>query len=374
MDPLPRIAPESPTMARRLFLTQVALVAAMTFTVVVVAAVVAPPVFLEHLRRAGHAGQPQVLLHAQEALLYAGLTALGVGVVVAGLGALALSGGLTRRITRGLDALSRGAERVAAGHYDEPVAMPVATRELDAVAGAFNTMAVEIASTEARRRRLLMDVAHELRTPIAAIEVTLEGWQEGVVEPDEDTLAVLRGQSRRLARLADDIRDVTAAEEGRLSFHRESTSTGALVAAAIAAAAPRASDGGVRLRTLGADRRLLADPGRIVQVLDNLLANALRHTPPGGTVTVTTGGDDRAVRITVADTGEGIDAADLPHVMERFYRTDAARSRRDDRGSGVGLSISRAIALAHDGDLTVTSAGLGHGATVTLTLPAAPKD
>ena len=123
-----------------------------------------------------------------------------------------------------------------------------------------------------------------------------------------------------------------------------------------------------------AGRGAAGDPARLGQVLDNLLANALRHTPAGGSVTVSIRGDRGDVLIAVRDTGEGIDEVDLPHVFERFYRADASRARRDGSGTGVGLAISRAIALAHDGSLTADSDGPGRGATFTLRLPAQGPD
>jgi two-component system sensor histidine kinase BaeS len=124
-------------------------------------------------------------------------------------------------------------------------------------------------------------------------------------------------------------------------------------------------------RPAAAPARVNADPDRLREILDNLLSNALRHTPAGGTVTVTTTGDRARVAVTVADTGDGIAAEHLPHLFERFYRVDPARSPATG-GSGIGLTIARALTYAHGGDLRAASAGPGHGATLTLTLPAAP--
>lgn len=356
------------TLATRLLTTQALVIAAMALTVMVVAVSIGPPVFNAHMAQTGHSDQPLVLQHAREAFFIAGFTALAVGSVVAGLGALALSRRLTHRFTDGLDALQAGADRVATGHYDQPVDVPELA-ELSAVASAFNQMAAELDSTETRRRRLLTDIGHELRTPIATIQLTLEGWAEGIVEPDAEVLAALRAQSERLARLAADLRDVSAAEEGRLHIQPVATTTTEVIDAAVQAATTRFAAAGVHLTTRITDLPLYADLGRIGQVLDNLLSNALRHTETGGRVAITTTSSAVSTAITVTDDGEGIAAEDLDHVFERFYRADAARSHRLGQGTGVGLAISRAIARAHGGDLTGDSAGQGRGARFTLTLP-----
>lgn len=364
----------SGSLARRLLVGQTLVVLGMTVSIVVAAALVGPAVFNDHMRRAGHGDQPDVLEHAQEAFLSAGLQAIGVGLLVAAVGALVVSVVTTRRLGRWLDTLSGGAVRVSAGRYDQPVELAGSSPELERVADAFNGMAGQIQTTEARRRTLLTDVAHELRTPIAAIDVTLEALEDGVLVPGPDTYATLRAQSGRLARLASDIRDVSAAEEGRLILNPETASTADVVGEAVQHWGQRFEEAGVTLvHPAGPDIAIRVDRARIGQVLDNLLANALRHTPTGGHVEMRSSLVDGGVGVAVTDDGEGIDPEALPHVMERFYRADTGRSRIDGSGTGVGLAIARAIARAHGGDLHAHSAGRGRGATFTLSLPSSPK-
>jgi signal transduction histidine kinase len=182
---------------------------------------------------------------------------------------------------------------------------------------------------------------------------------------------VLRTQTGRLRRLAEDVASVSRAEVHQLDLHPEPAAPGDLVRDAVAAARPRYAAKGVALveRVEPDPPPVRVDRQRIGQVLGNLLDNALRHTPAGGTVTVTVAGTPAGVRLVVADTGEGIPAADLAHVFERFYRVDAARDRAHG-GSGIGLAIVRALVHEHGGRVTAASDGPGSGATFTVTLPA----
>lgn len=358
-------------MASRLVVAQAVVIAAMAITVVAVAALVGPAQFRHHMTMAGPA-DPEVLLHAEAAFRSAGLTAMAAGVLIAGALALAASALVTRRITSGLSALAAGAARVAEGDYATPVTVGRADRELAGVASGFNDMARRIADTEATRRRLLTDLAHELRTPLAAIDLLIEGIEDGVVAPGAATLATLRGQTDRIARLAQDVRQVSAAEEGRLGIQLEPVRVPELVTAVAQAALPMLVDRGITLRSVNPTPNVivLGDVVRLGQVLDNLLRNAGQHTPAGGQVEVWSDAPAGLVRIGVRDSGEGISADDLPHVFERFYR---GGSRRHDEGAGtgVGLAISRAIAVAHGGSLRATSDGEGRGAEFVLTLPVA---
>lgn len=356
----------------RLVLAQVLVLVVMTATLALVAWLVGPRVFDEHLREAGHGDQPHVLEHAQEAFRAAGLTSAGAGLLAAALATALVGALLFGRIGRSLTALSAGARRVASGDYDEPVQVADAGPEIDELAGAFNDMAHQIADTETTRRRLLTDLAHELRTPIAAIDVTLESLEDGVVDLNSSTLATLRAQTARLTRLAVDIRDVSAAEEGRLDLHPRSVRVSDLLEDARTAAAPAfvARSVGLVVEPVADDPTVQVDPTRISQVLDNLLRNALQHSPVGSTVTLraTVRGD--SVQLRVVDQGTGVAPEHLPHLFERFYRADSARHHDADEGTGVGLAISRSIARAHEGSLEARSDGPGRGTEFTLTLPA----
>lgn len=362
------------SVARRLLVGQTLVLVGMTVSIVAAAVLIGPAVFDEHMRRAGHADQPDVLEHAEEAFYSAGSQALAVGLLVAIAGALVVTLATTRRLGGWLTSLSVGADRMSAGHYEEPVQLAGASPELERVATAFNGMAAEIQTTESRRRSLLTDVAHELRTPIATIDVTLEALEDGVLVPDAETYATLRAQSARLARLAADIRDVSAAEEGHPLRSVAEVATADLLNGAEQRWSRRYDDAQVTLSAYTQRNTLVCvDRARIDQVLDNLLANALRHTPPTGSVRIRAGRHKAMAVIEVVDDGEGIDAASLAHVMERFYRADPGRASVDGSGTGVGLAISRAIARSHDGDLVASSEGPGLGATFALMLPTFTK-
>ena len=342
---------------------------AVTFVLVALAA--GPPLFRTHIRDALGTVTPAVSRHLDDAFATAAGISIGIGTAAALLTAAAVSLLVTRRLSRPIRALGAAADQVAAGDYAARVTPPRLGPELDTLTGAFNAMATALAATEATRRRLLADAAHELRTPLATLDAYLEGLADGVRAPGQETWDVLAGQTARLRRLADDIAVVSRAEEGQLPLHPVPIAPNRLVTTAVQAARPGYDHQGVKLTTRLAPQlpSLAADPDRLAQVLAGLLSNALRHTPPGGQVTVSTEAAGPGVTITVTDTGDGIAAGHLPHIFERFYRADTARDRAHG-GSGIGLTIARALIAAHGGALTAASDGVGTGARFTITLPA----
>lgn len=359
------------SLTTRLLVSQIGVSLAMALTMVVVAAIAGPPLFEAHMLEAGH-NSPDVLEHSEEAFNAAGALALGIGLAIAATGAIIVSVLISSRLRRSLTDLGEAASRISDGEYGLRVES-ADSRELATLADSFNTMAGKLATVEGSRRRLLTDLAHEIRTPLASMEICVESLEDGAIEPGPEAWAILTSQIERIARLAEDLGQVSAAEEGRLNLKRRPTDANALAEAAVLAARDGFERKDLRLNlhpgpTLPVD----VDPARIGQVLGNLLSNALRHTPSGGSVDVEVAADGDAVTIKVTDDGEGIAAEHLSRVFERFYRVDAARDR-EHGGTGVGLAISRAIALAHGGDLTASSAGLGEGATITLRLPRAGR-
>lgn len=361
------------TLAARLLAGQAVTITATAVTIVLTALVMGPPIFDDHLRRAGHGDQPLVVLHAAEAFRSAGLISLLVGLVMAGAGALGLGLFVSRRIAAPLRDCARAAARVAAGDYSAAVAVAHPTAEVAVVQRSLNDMAAQLARTEAVRARMLADLAHELRTPIASLRALLEAIEDGVSRPDGPTLAALREQTDRLERLARDVAEVSAAEQGHLNLRPTAMDVASWLDGVAVAARERARGTGVRLVLELAPglATLHGDPSRLTQALDNLLANAVRHTPAGGQVVLRATRGSAGLRLEVVDTGDGLAAEQLPHVFDRFYRTDAARDR-DHGGVGIGLTISRAIVRAHGGDVTASSAGLGRGATFAVSLPALP--
>ena len=357
--------------SRRLVLTQFAVLVTMAFMVAGTALVVGPVLFDRHMVESRH-DEPVVVAHAEQAFRAAGLVSLAVGLAGALVVAAFSAWVLNRSLARGLDALVEGAARVAGGDYDHPVQMPPATAELERVAAEFNNMADQVAHTEVTRRRLLTDLGHELRTPLAATRVTLEGLEDGVVDFTPETLGVLQRQNQRLEAVAADISEVSRAEEGRIPLDLRRVAVDDVARAATTAFLLPCQPAGVSLQVdLGAGDAARADidPARIGQVLDNLLRNALQHTSAGDTIRVSSRVDDGHVDVTVADTGVGISAEALPHLFERFYRAADSRTRDQDGGTGVGLAIARAIARAHGGTLDAASDGPGAGATFRLRLP-----
>ncbi len=364
-------------LAGRLFVAQTLVVLTGGVTLGLVAAAIGPATFHDHLQRVGGHVDAETTRHVEEAYASASAISLGVALLAALAAALAVSAYVARRLARPVAQLATAATDVTEGRYESRVEAFGYGGEFDTVATAFNDMAARLADVEATRRRLLADLGHELRTPLATIEAYVDAAEDGVVVPDEETWAVLRTQTGRLRRLAEDIAAVSRAEEHRLDLHPHRVGAAQLAHAAVRAAQPRYLAKGVDLREQIGDGEVEADTERMGQVLGNLLDNALRYTPPGGRVTVAAVQLPSAVQLTVTDTGVGIAAEHLPHIFERFYRADRARSREvggtRDTGAGIGLAIARAIVAAHGGRITATSGGPGTGATFTVTLPTAGR-
>jgi two-component system sensor histidine kinase BaeS len=361
-------------LAARLFAAQLLVIVAGSLTLAVVALAVAPGLFRRHARQAFTVLPPEATAHLQRGFDEALLLALGLAVAASLVTALAASWLLAQRLTRPIRSLAETAGRIGAGSYQARVPMPAGDDELAALATTFNRMAQALESTERRRQALLADLAHELRTPLATLEGYVEGLADGVVVADRDAWGVLQAELVRLRRLVEDLETVSRAEERQLDLHLDPVDPGALVGRAVQVAQPAYQAKGVTL-TAGVNRSLplvSADPDRLGEVLDNLLGNALRHTPKGGQVEVTATQRGNQVELSVRDTGEGIPPELLDQVFQRFFRVDPARTRNDGSGSGLGLTISRAIVQAHRGRLWAESSGLGHGARFVARLPTIP--
>lgn len=357
-------------LGRRLLAALALVLATAGVTAWLVAGAVGPSIFHEHLGSGGTRTAAQAVAHAEAAFRTASGVALSIALVAAIVVALTVSLVLTRRIGASLAALTTAARQVAGGRFSARVPAPNMGREFQDLVDAFNQMAVRLEASESLRHRLLADVAHEVRTPVATLNAHLEGLEDGVVDLTPETLAVLRAQGVRLTRLAEDLAAVTKAESGELSLSLVSVDPAELLRLAHLAARERAEASGVDL-VLDTEPGLplvQADPDRMAQVLGNLVDNALRHTPAGGRVTLTGHQDGRTVTLTVSDTGEGIPAEHLPHVFERFYRADTARDRTHG-GSGIGLAITKALVEAHHGRVHASSGGTDAGARFVVTLP-----
>ncbi len=360
-----------PRLASRLMTAQAVVVGVGAATLLVAAALVAPRLFHEHLASAG-VDSSGVRLHAEEAFTSAFGISVVVGTAMSLLAALATSWLLVRRISQPVEDLARSAQEVANGHFDVDVPDAIFSRELQQLSSSFTDMARRLAETESSRTQLVADMAHELRTPLATLEAYIDALEDEVMPRDAAAWTTMRTQVARLRRLAGDLRESAAAAEHALGMVMEPLDGRDVAMAAVDAALPRYAAKDVDLKYLGCPAAcpVSADSMRLQQVLANLLDNALRHTPTGGTVTVTTNRDATSMTLTVADTGEGIPSAQLTSVFDRFHRVDPSRVSVDGSGSGLGLTIARAIVVDHGGTITAASKGLGHGSTFTVRLPA----
>jgi two-component system, OmpR family, sensor histidine kinase BaeS len=272
-----------------------------------------------------------------------------------------------RRLVRPIHALTSAAQRMGAG--DRTVRVdPVAKGEVGQLAEAFNAMSARLEKTEVQRKAMVSDIAHELRTPLGNIRGWLEATQDEVATMEPELVSSLLEEAVLLQYLVNDLQDLAEADAGTLALHPEPIDARDLVDQVTAAHQGRADEQGVTLRAATRGRLdLTADPARLRQALGNLVANAVRYTPPGGEVTVLGRRADGCVVLEVTDTGAGIDAGDLPHVFDRFWRADKSRSRHTG-GSGLGLAIVRHLTEAHGGHVSAESV-LGRGSTFRIVLP-----
>ena len=293
------------------------------------------------------------------------LASIPMAVLVA-LGAALVT---SRRIVRAVRLLQSGSHDLAGGHYARR--LPELGRdELTDLAHNFNTMAASLERFEQDRIALIANVGHELRTPLAALRGYTEALDDGVLPPEQASPAIRR-EVRAMERVAADLSLVSRVEAGRVELHPTLFPADHLLDAAVERFGSAYQDRGVHLAThvTTRDAMVYADFDRAVQVLSNLLSNALRHTPGGGSVTMSAELVEHAVRFTVRDTGGGIPPEHLPRVFERFYRVDVARTRAE--GSGVGLTIARGLVEQMGGSITaVSSSG---GSEFSFTLPARPS-
>jgi signal transduction histidine kinase len=302
------------------------------------------------------------------------LSALAVAAIVATVTSLAISLFVARRITGPLRQMTQVSERISTGHYAERIEVPAVhtTDELGQLAASINALAAALEQTERRRLEIIGNVAHELRTPIATLQGYLEGLLDGVIEPTPRTLAMLHTEAGRLRRLVDDLQEVSRAEAGQIPLSPQSVAPAHLVQSALEPLEGQFSEKGLELQArLPHDLpHVMADPTRAVQILTNLLVNALRYTPAPGKIEVSVSREEDMVAFRVSDTGIGLTPEQLTHIFERFYRVDKSRSRAFG-GSGIGLTIAQSLAQAMGGQIRAESAGLGQGSSFTLTLPQA---
>ncbi len=290
--------------------------------------------------------------------------ALGIGILTLGLAVI-----ISRRISTPLARLTAAARQVAAG--DLRVEVPGSSiQEVDTLARAFNRMASNLLHSDQLRRNMTADIAHELRTPLTIIKGKLEGILDGIYPGTPQHIAPVLEEANLLERLIDDLRLLSLAESGQLPLHREEVEVRDLLETVRAGFAAEAVRQDVQLKVdVPRDLPVVdVDAQRMQQVLGNLVANSLRHTPRGGQVQLSAVAVDHLVRILVHDSGTGIDPEELPHIFDRFWRGDRARSHTGS-GAGLGLAIARQLVEAHGGHISAASEP-GRGTLLTIALPA----
>lgn len=357
----------------KLLLSYLLIVAVGSLMLWVTAQAVAPTAFTRHMQVMVSlmGASPRMMGDLFGSFVRAMNTALGVAATAAALTAVVISIFVTRRIMAPIRAMTRASQRIADGRYGERV--PITSEdELGELARQFNRMAEALERVEQMRQDLIADVAHELRTPLAGISGYLEALLDGALPATPETFHRLQREAARLQRLVADLQEVSRAEAGQVRIGRRPIRLRDAVDGAVTRLQSQFEEKRVTLRSdIPAQLPpVLADPDRIMQVLINLLGNALQYTPAGGSVEVRAHREDDRVAIAVADTGIGIAAEHLPHIFDRFYRVDRSRSRAGG-GSGIGLTIARHLVEAHGGTIKAKSPGPGRGSTFTFSLPVA---
>lgn len=365
----------------KLFLSYLAIILMGIVALIIASQFILPGSFNRHMAATGmmsgmmgnqgmQNGSPMAQLYTDfrasfnEALIYAALAATFVAVL--------LSVYLSRSIIAPVRAMSLATQRIADGHYKERVQVQ-GEDELAQLAGRFNEMAEKLSEVEAMRRRLIGDVSHELRTPLTAIKGSMEGLIDGVLPATQETYQQIHAEADRLNRLVDDLQELSRVEAHAYQLDLRPLSVFELVQTVTKRLASQFEMKQIALN-LELDPALpltLADEDRAMQVLTNLLGNALQYTPEKGTVTISAQPFQHGIKISVRDNGIGIPSEHLPNLFDRFYRVDKSRSRRAGGGSGVGLTIAHALVEAQGGHLWAESEGAGAGSTFSFTLPAA---
>ena len=301
--------------------------------------------------------------HVRDALSRAALT----GVLIAVLVALIVAVYVSARVTRPVTALTSAAGGLAAGRRDTRVTLTNAPGELRTLADAFNEMADNLDREDQLRRNLLADVAHELRTPLAILQGNTEALLDGVDEPTPAAIASLHDEVGRLRRLVADLETLAAAEAAGLRMHNVPVDLADIARTSVDLIGPLAEERNIGISIVGEAAPVLGDPDRLQQIVVNLLANAVKFTPPDGSIELTIARDGDRSSVTVADTGPGMGVDELPHAFERFWR---GRSAAGTQGTGIGLAVVAELVEAHRGTVQVANRA-GGGAEFTVSLPAA---
>jgi histidine kinase len=292
-------------------------------------------------------------------------------VAAASLVAMLASVIISRSIVAPIRSMTNASERIAEGRYDERVELR-GSDELSQLATSFNQMAQQLEQVENMRRQLIGDVAHELRTPLTAIKGSAEGLMDGVLPASDETYQQIHNEAERLSRLVDDLQELSRVESRAVPLDIRAVDSASVIGTVVKRLQQQFD---AKRVTLAADLpsasiSFLADEGRAIQILTNLVGNALQHVPENGAVAISVLRDKNEVKISVRDDGEGIAAEHLSRIFDRFYRVDKSRSRARG-GSGVGLTIAKHLVESQGGKIWAESAGKNKGSEFIFTLPAA---
>ena len=324
----------------------------------------------EGLQQGGQVGNRGSTLYqnfkaaVNESLLFSSIAAL----VIAGISSVLIS----RQITKPLRSITKASQEIAIGNYGQRVQVNIDNEdELARLGHSFNLMAEQLEQTENMRHQLIGDISHELRTPLTAIKGSMEGLIDGVLTSDETTYQHIYREADRLQRLVEDLQELSRVEGSAFNINKEKISIDELLHDALAPLLNTFNTKGIQV-SIHSEKNLpfvMADHDRILQVLQNLLGNALQFTSENGTIEINAKKMGANVLISVKDDGAGIEANHLPHIFKRFYRADRSRSRQNGGGSGIGLTIAQSLVEAHGGKIWADSKGKGYGSTFTFTLP-----
>lgn len=358
-----------PNLRTRLFLSHMIVMVVGLSTLITVGKIYTPRLFLVHLEQLQGIDFNVVRIKGRLIDGFESAWSRGAfwSVVVGGTTAIGLSYWVSKRIMQPLIQMEEITQRFAAGHLEERVPENEIP-ELNRLAESFNRMAQDLEGVEQRRRDLVGDLTHELRTPLTVIEGYLEGLADGTIEPSPDIYQRLVRETVRLRRLVNDLQELSKAEAGYLPIHLQPLAIRPLLVSIVQKFSDQLMEDSPTLNVDCPDSLPLAsaDPERVEQVLINLVGNALRYTPQGS-ITLRAWTELEQVWIAVEDTGQGIKPEDLPHVFERFWRSDRSRDRHSG-GTGIGLAICRRLVELQKGTIEAESE-VGKGSTFRFSLP-----
>lgn len=366
------------TLSRKLFLSYVVVVLIGLAVLAVATAFVAPANFTEsmhHMRGSGSGMMTQRMAELDAQYETAFRQSVHNALVIAGVAAILAAGVVSwfvsQQITHPIRSLVALSQQIAGGSYRQRLRLDTHDEFAELVEN-FNRMAESLASTEAVRVQLIGDVSHELKTPLAGIKGYMEGLQDGVLPATPETFQLIHREADRLQRLVQDLQELSRTESGQVALDMRPHPPEAIVKPVVERMRPQFADKGIDCAVLIPTDlpAVRADCDRSMQILTNLLGNALQYTASGGRVELVISSEHDAVRFSVHDTGIGLSSETLPHIFQRFYRVDKSRSRGSG-GSGIGLTVAKHLVEAQGGRIGAESSGLGKGSRFWFTLPIA---